>query len=165
MIITIEIAKNCENWKPHKKINTSLMKKLTKLVLSKFSNLIKIEKFELSVLLTDDQNMLDLNSKFSGKNKSTNVLSFPDIELNWRSILEFTTESNYMYLGDMAFGYQIIKEEAMDQNKIFEYHFIHLFIHSLLHLIGFDHENDDDANAMESLEIDVLQTLAIPSPY
>jgi probable rRNA maturation factor len=165
MIITIEIAKTCSDWMRRRQINKRLMKKLTNLVLSKFNNLMKITEIELSILLTEDQDMLNLNNEFRGSGKVTNVLSFPDIELNWRTILEFTPESDYMYLGDIAFGYQIIQQEAMDSDKTFEQHFTHLFIHSILHLLGFDHKNEEDASAMESFEIDILRSLSISSPY
>jgi probable rRNA maturation factor len=165
MIITIEIAKTYHYWSEHKQINKRLMKKLIKLVLSKFNNLAKIAELELSLLLTHDQDMLQLNSQFRDNAKPTNVLSFPDLELNWRTILEFSPETDYMYLGDIAFGYQVIQKEAIESNKTFEQHFIHLFIHSVLHLLGFDHNSEEDANAMESLEIDILSALSIPSPY
>ena len=165
MIITIEIAKTCKEWNEHKQINKNLIKKITGLVLSKFNNLTKIAEIELSILLTEDRDMLVLNNNFLNNDSVTNVLSFPDIKLNWRTILEFTPEFNYMYLGDVAFAYQIIKQEAFSQNKTFEHHFIHLLIHSILHLLGFDHIKDEDADVMECLEIDILQILAIPSPY
>ena len=165
MIITIEIAKTSQNWNEHRKINKRLMKKITNLILSQFSNLIKITEIELSILLTEDKDMLVLNNNFCNNDKVTNVLSFPDIELNWRTILEFTPEFDYMYLGDVAFGYQIIKQEAINQNKTLEHHFMHLFVHSILHLLGFDHKNDEDAVTMENLEIDILEKLAISSPY
>jgi probable rRNA maturation factor len=70
-----------------------------------------------------------------------------------------------MYLGDVAFCYSKIKQEAADQNISFKDHFIHLFVHSILHLLGFDHDNEEDADVMESLEVDILKDLFIASPY
>ncbi|KAJ6645140.1 Endoribonuclease YbeY [Pseudolycoriella hygida] len=96
--------------------------------------------------------MLNLNSQFCGKGKATNVLSFPDIELDFRHLLEFTPNLDYMYLGDIAFGYEIIQSEAISQNKSFRDHFMHLLVHSILHLLGFDHQDDEEAIIMENLE-------------
>ena len=165
MKIKIEIAKNCGDWGVHKSINKALMADLTKNVLNRFDNFRQVKKFEVSILLTDDIEMLKLNSNFCKKESITDVLSFPDIEIDSDHILEFKPNLDYMYLGDIAFGYQIIKHESELQDKLFEHHFIHLFVHSILHLIGFNHDNDKEADSMEQLEVDVLKSLAIPSPY
>ena len=70
-----------------------------------------------------------------------------------------------MYLGDMAFSYQQLLHEAVEQHKLFEHHFLHLFVHSMFPLLGFDHQKDEDAVIMENLEIQILQDFAINSPY
>lgn len=165
MEIIIEIAKNCKEWQNHRKINKVLMRKLVNLVLSKFDNLKQIKQVELSILLADNEQLQDLNKQFRDKDYPTNVLSFPDIELDWRKLTKFKPDQNYMYLGDMAFAYNVILSEAIQQNKSFEHHFTHLFIHSMLHLIGFDHQKDEEAAVMEALEIEMLSHLSIPSPY
>lgn len=165
MKIIIEIAKDCSSWSEHKEINKNLMKALTVNVMNRFANLKPVKEFELSVLLTNDRGMLKLNDEFRDVPKATNVLSFPDIQLNWQRLLEFKPNLNYMYLGDVAFGYEIVKKEAIDQSKTLLQHYTHLFVHSILHLIGFDHKNDSDAVAMENLEIEVLKDFAISSPY
>lgn len=165
MKIIVEIAKSNSAWVNHKTLNKHLMKKLITNILNRFANLKTIDRFELSVLFATNQEMLDLNNKFRGKHKTTNILSFPDIELNWQQLVEFKPNQNYMYLGDIAFCYQVIQNEAINKNISFEEHFIHLFVHGILHLIGFDHQDDNDASAMEKLEIDVLKDFAIASPY
>lgn len=165
MKITIEIVKTEVEWNNHKTINKTLMKKLTTNILNRFDNLKLVEEFELSILFASDKELLDLNSQFRGKHIATNVLSFPDIELNWQQLIEFKPNIHYMYLGDIAFAYQLIKTEANLQNKTFDNHFVHLFVHSVLHLLGFDHQKEIEAAAMESLEIDILKDFGIASPY
>ncbi|MFY9590258.1 rRNA maturation RNase YbeY [Rickettsia endosymbiont of Halotydeus destructor] len=172
-MINIEIIKNYKKWQEYKLINKALIKKITYNILQRFNNFANIEQFELSILLTDNPKMLDLNSQFRDKEKATNVLSFPHAELDWRNLhLNDLVAKNsklvgtpYLYLGDIAFGYETIYQEAFEQKKTFENHFIHLLTHSILHLIGFDHQNDEEANIMENLEIKILNYFNISSPY
>ena len=165
MKINVELAQADRNWKKHKFINKLLVEKVVHTILDRYKNLKEVKKFEISILLTNDSTMLDLNSKFRSKNKATNVLSFPDIQLNFRHLLEFIPDSHYMYLGDIAFGYETIHAEAIDQEKILEDHFVHLLVHSVLHLLGYDHQDDQEADVMENLEIEILRTFSIVSPY
>ena len=165
MKIALEIAKAHKEWDNHKEINKQVIKKAISKTLARFDNLKNVKEYGVSILLTDDEQMEGLNNKFRGNLGATNVLSFPDIELNWQHLLEFTPNVSYMYLGDIAFGYQIIRMEAANQGKSFENHFIHLLVHSALHLVGFDHQDNESANVMENLEIDILKEFAIPSPY
>jgi len=165
MKISVDILCVCPAWKQHRFINKILIRKVSKTVLTVFAQLAHIKDFELSILLTNNSEMLSLNSKFLDKPKATNVLSFPDKELDYRHLLELTKDLNYMYLGDIAFGYEIIYQEAITQSKDFKNHFIHLLIHSILHLIGFDHQEDEEANIMEDLEITILKKFNIASPY
>lgn len=166
MKIKTEIAKPYKEWTQHREIiSKSFIKKVAASVLTRFPNFRQVKEFELSILLTSNEEMQRLNSDFRQKNKPTNVLSFPDIELNWRHLLEFKPNLNYMYLGDIAFGYELISREAIEQQKSFNDHFTHLLIHSILHLIGYDHEDEEEAEAMERLEIKILKDFAIDSPY
>jgi probable rRNA maturation factor len=165
MKINVEIVRVCQDWKNHKLINKLLIRKISSAILNKFDNLKKVKMFELSILLTDNKQMANLNSQFRSKAKATNVLSFPDKALDFRHSLEFDSNLDYMYLGDIAFGYEIIQSEAISQGKIFDDHFIHLLIHGILHLLGFDHQNDQEEGIMKSLEVDILNIFAITSPY
>ncbi|MCC8417859.1 MAG: rRNA maturation RNase YbeY [Rickettsia endosymbiont of Bryobia graminum] len=165
MKINLEIIKNYPDWKYHKFINKALVKKVVANIINRYSNLKVVKEFELSILLTANEEMLKLNKQFRGKDKATNVLSFPDIELDFRHLLEFVPDIDYMYLGDIAFGYETMYEEVISQNKNFENHFIHLLVHSILHLLGFDHQDDEEAEVMEKLEIEILNDFAIASPY
>lgn len=165
MKITIEIAKRDKKWDLHKDLNKALMAKIVKNIMQRFPNFKLVKQFELSILLTDDKQMQELNSTFCQKEKTTNVLSFPDIELKREELLEFKPNIDYMYLGDIAFGYQVIILESIERNVSFENHFFHLFVHSILHLIGFDHKDDAEAKYMEEMEVSILNDFAISSPY
>lgn len=116
--------------------------------------------WSLSVLLTDDARMRSLNHAFRGKDKPTNVLSFPsgDDDVCDEGALEH-------YLGDLAFSYDRVRDESEKEHKTFLNHMTHLTIHGILHLLGYDHETDHDAQIMESLEIALLHHMNIPNPY
>lgn len=165
MQIIVEIAKDSSSWNNLKGVNKTLIKKVAKNVLNEFECFKELKKFELSILLTGNDRMQLLNGEFRNKQKPTNVLSFPDIELNPQALLEFKPDLNYMYLGDIAFGYETIMSEAVAAAKSFQDHFIHLLVHSILHLIGFDHQNAEDANIMEGLEVKILKTFDITNIY
>lgn len=118
------------------------------------------QKKSLSLLLADDAKVQELNKAWRGKDKPTNILSFP-------YEAEFDIEDSEMdsYLGDLAMAYETICQEANDQNKPITNHIIHLFIHGILHLIGMTHDEDQEAQQMEAIEISILGKLGIPSPY
>ncbi|MDP2194031.1 MAG: rRNA maturation RNase YbeY [Alphaproteobacteria bacterium] len=117
--------------------------------------------FELSVLLTSDSHIQELNHQYRNKDKPTNVLSFP--QLNGEDLESPATEP--ILLGDVVMAYQTILSESIQQEKTFMNHVTHLFIHSCLHLFGYDHETEDEAHIMENLEITILAKLNIPNPY
>lgn len=110
--------------------------------------------FEIAVVLADDDFVKNLNSQYRGKNKPTNVLSFPD---------ESFEESGN--LGDIILSIETIEKEAKEQGKTFRGHATHLLIHGFLHLIGYDHTHDKQAENMEKLEIKILRKLGISNPY
>lgn len=104
----------------------------------------------VSVVLADDAALRRLNRTFRGKDKPTNVLSFPDVAEP---------------LGGMAVGYQTVISEAKEQNKQFVNHAKHMILHGFLHLLGYDHILKRDARLMEGIEIAILTDLGIPNPY
>jgi len=108
---------------------------------------------EVAVLLTDDASLRKLNRQWRGINKPTNVLSFPRISPKAGT------------LGDIAIAYETLGRECRAEHKKFADHLSHLAIHGFLHLIGYDHQNDSDAEAMENAERSVLARLGIPDPY
>ena len=108
----------------------------------------------VAVLLTSDEAVLaDLNERFRGKDSPTNVLSFP------------APPNPDDHLGDIALAHGVIAREAAEQGKPLSHHLQHLVIHGVLHLIGYDHERDEDAERMEALERQLLARLGIPDPY
>jgi probable rRNA maturation factor len=115
---------------------------------------------ELAVMLTDDAGIRTLNSNWRGIDKPTNVLSFPALQPTAGA----PPDAPRM-LGDIAIAYDTTRREADEEEKPFDHHLSHLAVHGFLHLIGYDHEKDDDAEAMESLEREILAQLGIPDPY
>jgi probable rRNA maturation factor len=114
---------------------------------------------EVTIRLTDDAEMADLNGRYRGKPKPTNVLSFPALQ-------GFPAPPGEpRRLGDIALGYETVAREAEAQGKRFGDHVSHLIVHGLLHLLGHDHETDTDAESMEGIEREILAKLGIADPY
>lgn len=113
---------------------------------------------ELSLLFTDDAHIRTLNSEWRGKDKPTNVLSFPAFEIGPDDPLP-------PMLGDIVLARETVFSEAALEEKPFDHHLTHLIVHGLLHLLGYDHESEDEAEEMEAIERRVLARLAIPDPY
>lgn len=105
------------------------------------------------VLLADDAGVQDLNQRFRGKDSPTNVLSFR------------APENPEDHLGDIALAHGVCVREAAEQGKTLAHHLQHLVAHGVLHLVGYDHENDADAEDMEGLERVVMAGLGAPDPY
>ncbi len=116
---------------------------------------------ELAVMLTDDSGIRTLNSNWRGIDKPTNVLSFPALQGEGAR----KPGDAPPMLGDIAIAYETMRHEADEEGKPFDHHLSHLAVHGFLHLIGYDHENDADADEMESLETEILAQLGIPDPY
>jgi probable rRNA maturation factor len=116
---------------------------------------------ELAVMLTDDAGIRTLNLNWRGIDKPTNVLSFPALPPTGA----VGPDDAPRMLGDIAIAYETTRKEADDEQRPFDHHLSHLAVHGFLHLIGYDHEKDDDAEAMEGLETEILAQLGIPDPY
>ena len=116
---------------------------------------------ELAVMLTDDAGIRTLNGNWRGIDTPTNVLSFPALQPTG----PVGPDDAPRMLGDIAIAYQTTRKEADDEQRPFDHHLSHLTVHGFLHLVGYDHENDDDAEAMEALERQILAQLGIPDPY
>lgn len=111
---------------------------------------------EVSVLLTDDAEQQELNKQWRGIDKSTNVLSFPQLE-------PFSPVSGLV--GDITLALETVQGEAEEMGVAFEAHFTHLVVHGFLHLLGHDHIEDGEAEVMETLETKILARLGIADPY
>ena len=116
---------------------------------------------EVAVMLTDDAGIRTLNSNWRGIDKPTNVLSFPALQPEG----EWKPGDAPRMLGDIAIAYETMRREADEEHKPFAPPLSHLVVHGFLHLIGYDHENDGDAEEMEALETEILAHLGIPDPY
>ena len=111
---------------------------------------------ELSILLTDDEEQRALNQQWRGKDSSTNVLSFPQIE-PFGPVVGI--------LGDITLARETLEREAVELEKSFTDHFTHLVVHGFLHILGYDHMTDAEALQMESLETQILASLGVDDPY
>ena len=119
---------------------------------------------EISIRLTDDNEVQTLNAQYRGKDKPTNVLSFPMLERD--DLLALSADGPPEMLGDIALAWETCTREASEKAISVEHHATHLIIHALLHLAGLDHEiSPADARAMEKLEIKTLAYLGIADPY
>lgn len=112
-----------------------------------------VDEGNLALLLAGDDTLHQLNREFRGKDKPTDVLSFPSLPMD------------RPFLGDIAVALGVSAKDAEIQGKKLADHLVHLLIHGYLHLLGFDHETDEEASEMEALEIKALATLGIANPY
>lgn len=149
----IDIAVETPQWAPEDEaaIETAIIAALGHVGLGDITS-------EVSILLADDARAKELNAQWRGKDKPTNVLSFPAVQLA-------PGDRPGPLLGDIMIAHQTVAREALKQSKSFHAHLQHLAVHGLLHLLGFDHICDADAAHMETLEKDILARLGIHDPY
>ncbi|MEO9493189.1 rRNA maturation RNase YbeY [Vibrio splendidus] len=114
------------------------------------------ENAELTVRIVDTEESHQLNHDYRGKDKPTNVLSFP---------FEAPPGMELDLLGDLIICRQVVEKEAEEQNKPLLAHWAHMVVHGSLHLLGYDHIEDDEAEEMESLETEIMQTIGFEDPY
>lgn len=116
---------------------------------------------EASIVLANDDLVHVLNREYRDKDQPTNVLTFASLD----DEDQITPEGENLNLGDVILSYQTIEREAQEQGKFMLDHFKHLIVHGVLHLLGYDHQNDEQANDMETLEIRILESLGVQNPY
>lgn len=116
---------------------------------------------ELSIVLADDATVQGLNRDWRGKDQPTNVLSFASLDDEDAPLVPGAP----LLLGDVVLAFETCAAEARDQGKPLANHFGHLVVHGVLHLLGYDHLDDEEAAEMESLETTLLAALGIPDPY
>ncbi len=119
--------------------------------------------FSLNVCLSNDAEVHKLNKEFRGMDKPTNVLSFANIDddLFWDTLDEVEEAE----LGDIILAYETLVREANEKQISVYAHYCHLLVHGFLHLLGFDHQEDEEAEEMENLEVDILASFSIENPY
>lgn len=118
----------------------------------------QIKQAEVTIRIVDSQEMATLNSTYRHKQGPTNVLSFP-------MDLPAEMQPPVPILGDIIICSEVVDREAREQHKSREAHWAHMIVHGIFHLLGFDHEQEKEAEQMEALEIKVMRTLGFPDPY
>jgi probable rRNA maturation factor len=118
---------------------------------------------EISVLLTGDAKVRDLNAEYRGKHKPTNVLSFPMVDSE--DLRDANIAGPELLLGDIIIARGVCAAEAENKGVTLEQHATHLLVHGTLHLLGYDHHDEDEAADMEAREIRALERLGIANPY
>ncbi len=111
---------------------------------------------EVLIRIVDEDEMIQLNQQYRNKQGTTNILSFP---------FDVAEDVDNILLGDLVVCAPVVEQESQEQGKLLEHHWAHMIIHGLLHLLGYDHINDDEADEMESLEIKFLTAINISNPY
>ena len=115
-----------------------------------------LSQISINLRIINDKEMTELNRKFRNKDSSTNVLSFTNEDISK------TITGN---LGDIAINYDYLERESKEQSKSFDDHMIHMLVHGIYHILGFDHKNDEIAKVMERKEITLLNKFKIENPY
>lgn len=158
MPLTVDIAFADRNWKRRLPAIEKLTPKILKAALA-YVNWPAAARTEISVVYSNDNDVHVLNRDWRGKDKPTNILSFPQLE-------SYNPASGQpAHLGDLVLAYQTLSREAKEQGKDFTAHLVHLLVHGLLHLLGYDHETSRDAVKMEKLEVQILAKLGYTDPY
>lgn len=123
----------------------------------------KNKQLIFNLCLSNDDEVHSLNKEFRGLDKPTNVLSFANIDSD--DFEELISIHNEIEMGDIIISLQTLQKEANEKNISLHNHFCHLLIHGVLHLLGYDHIEDHDAEIMEGYEIQILEKLNIANPY
>jgi probable rRNA maturation factor len=119
---------------------------------------------EISIRLTSDAEVQTLNRQYRGKNEPTNVLSFPMVQPDLIEGLA-NSDDGEILLGDIVLGHETCSRESEQRGVSLEAHALHLIVHGTLHLLGYDHMHDDEAEHMESLEREIMGKLGLHDPY
>src|SRR3569833_12449 len=120
---------------------------------------------EISIRLTDDDEVRKLNAQYRQKDKPTNVLSFPMIQPDLLDTVTTYSDDGEVLLGDIVLAHGVCAREAEERGISVADHATHLIVHGTLHLLGYDHLGDDEAEAMEAIETDALASLGLAAPY
>jgi probable rRNA maturation factor len=150
--VAVEVLRRADAWS-ETSVNDALLKRAARAAI--IAAMPKPGAYQLTLLLSDDSEMRELNRTWRGKYASTNVLSFPASDA--------AIEPGF--IGDVVLAQETVRKEAREQAIPLEDHVAHLVVHGVLHLLGYDHEQDEDAEQMEILERKALASLGIADPY
>lgn len=153
-MITVDIEIENEAWVQAEPEAEALVWRAAQAVLDAHED---VEGQGIVILLADDDSVQALNRDFRAKDYATNVLSFP--------APKDPTANPEGQIGDIALAFGVCAREAAEQGKPLAHHLQHLVAHGVLHLLGYDHEGDEEADAMEALEREILAGLDVPDPY
>lgn len=155
----LNICINSDKWE--QKENFGQWQKMLPKVLDETINKMHLRDCEVNLLLTNDNEIRQLNYDFRHVDSPTNVLSFPQYEQSEELILDVGNTC----IGDIAMAYETIEKESIEFNKAFFDKATHLFVHGTLHLLGLDHVEENERTEMESTEIEILERFNIKDPY
>jgi probable rRNA maturation factor len=153
--LSIDVVFEDDSWQDQSQIEYLIREAAA--ALSADGNVVRARRSEACIALSSDAHVQELNASFRGKDAPTNVLSFPAPATS----LPQTTA----HLGDVIIARETVEREAAEKAIPLADHLRHLTVHGLLHLLGYDHENDEDAEVMEGLETGILRRMGIPDPY
>jgi len=169
-IVNIDVEVKSKKWLEFKNIEkfieSQALNIMAKSPLSEFIN--RKINFDLSISLCSNLQIRKINREFRGKDKVTNVLSFGNLDekiIQQNGLNKAIGTNKYIFLGDIILGYEYILKEAKEHEKDFKNHLTHLLLHGILHIIGYDHEEEEMAKIMENLEIKILKEFNINNPY
>jgi len=149
-LLKIDVHVDAELWKA-----AGDMKPIVRRAIAQAAATLATDGAELAVVLTDDAAIRSLNRRWRGVDAATNVLSFPTKNAGGKPPL----------IGDIVLAQETVAREAKAEHKPLAHHVAHLVVHGFLHLVGYDHERDEDAERMEAAERDILRRMAIADPY
>lgn len=156
----IDISVQDPHWKSIKGVENFVEKAVTTTInTAPLPRQAQNKDLEVSIVLANDDLLHVMNREYREKDKPTNVLTFASIDSDEHQ------HGNEFHLGDVMLSFQTLERESEEQEKFLNDHFCHLLVHGTLHLLGYDHIEESDANTMETLEIRILEKLGIQNPY
>lgn len=168
-MILVETEVKNKKWHDEKNICEFFEKICKKIILcTELKKIKNTHTIQINISLVSNQQIKKINYQFRKKNTATNVLSFSNLDENLirkNGLINVAKPLKYLVLGDIVLAYEYLKKEAILQEKIFYNHLTHMLVHGILHLIGYDHQEDLQAEIMEKLEMKILNKFNIKNPY